>query len=444
MRIPAWALSGLASVAASSAFVATVALFTAAPAEGQERDRPGVFFDCEGRNCNSEYFRTEIDWVNWVNDQAVGDVHVIVTSTQTGAGGREYQLDFLGVDSDYADRLMYQSLPTDTEREELDALVQVLGAGLLRFATESGFRGLVSLEALEGGGGPTSRLVSQDEVDDPWNLWVFRISGDGDLEGEASEKTQRWSGGLNASRVTPTWKVNFNANFSYEEQEFELQSGTFTSTQTDWGFNHLIAYSIADHWSVGVTGQVARTPRFNQELRAEITPAVEYSYFPYDEATRRSLTAFYKVGPAYRDYFEPTIYDSTMVETRWEQSLEIQLSQRQTWGEAGLTLTGSHYLHDFDLNNLSLRGDIEFRILRGLSVNARGDIEWVNDQIYLPVDDATDEETLLELQQRATDFNYELSVGFSVQFGSIFNNVVNNRFRGAGFRGFGRGFRRFD
>ncbi|MDX1495871.1 MAG: hypothetical protein R3253_17500, partial [Longimicrobiales bacterium] len=90
MRIPAWALSGLASVAASSAFVATVALFTAAPAEGQERDRPGVFFDCEGRNCNSEYFRTEIDWVNWVNDQAVGDVHVIVTSTQTGAGGREY------------------------------------------------------------------------------------------------------------------------------------------------------------------------------------------------------------------------------------------------------------------------------------------------------------------------------------------------------------------
>ncbi|NIT89966.1 MAG: hypothetical protein GWN82_24715, partial [Gemmatimonadetes bacterium] len=59
------------------------------------------------------------------------------------------------------------------------------------------------------------------------------------------------------------------------------------------------------------------------------------------------------------------------------------------------------------------------RIFRGFSVNARGDIEWVNDQIYLPVEDATDEETLLELQQRATDFNYELSVGFSVQFGSI-------------------------
>ncbi|MDX1646757.1 MAG: hypothetical protein R3304_06420 [Longimicrobiales bacterium] len=408
----------------------------------EDQNRPNVFLDCEGRNCNDQYFRTEIGWVNWVNDQAVSDVHVIVTSTSTGAGGREYQLDFIGVDTpdSYEDQLLIQSLPTDTEREQLDALVEALGAGLLRFAASTGYRGLVDLVGTEAEGGAPGRLVSQDEVDDPWNLWVFRINADGDLEGETSEKTQRWSGSLNASRVSPTWKVNLNARFSYEEQEFELEESTFYSTQTDWGFNQLLAYALADHWSVGVTGQLARLPRFNQELRAEVAPAIEYSYFPYAEATRRSLTAFYKIGPAYRDYFEPTIYDSTTVETRWEQSLELELSQRQTWGEAGITMTGSHFLHDFELNNLSMRGDIELRIFRGFSVNARGEIEWVNDQIYLPVEDATDEETLLELQQRATDFNYEISVGFSIQFGSIFNNVVNNRFRGRGFRGFGRRF----
>ncbi|NIT89968.1 MAG: hypothetical protein GWN82_24725, partial [Gemmatimonadetes bacterium] len=120
----------------------------------QEGARPNVFFDCEGRNCNDQYFRTEIDWVNWVNEQAVADVHVIVTSTRTGAGGQSYQLDFLGVDTDYEDQLVYQSLPTDTEREQLDALVEVLGAGLLRFAAASGFRGLVALEALEPEAGP--------------------------------------------------------------------------------------------------------------------------------------------------------------------------------------------------------------------------------------------------------------------------------------------------
>jgi hypothetical protein len=34
----------------------------------------------------------------------------------------------------------------------------------------------------------------------------------------------------------------------------------------------------------------------------------------------------------------------------------------------------------------------------------------------------------LELQTQQTDFELRLDFGFSYQFGSIFNNVVNNRF----------------
>ena len=55
-----------------------------APA-GQNLSRPSVFFDCEGPRCNErEYFRTEIDWVNWVNVRENADVHVIMTSQTTG------------------------------------------------------------------------------------------------------------------------------------------------------------------------------------------------------------------------------------------------------------------------------------------------------------------------------------------------------------------------
>ena len=63
------------------------------------RTRPNVFFDCSGPNCDLQYYRTEINWVSWVNDHEVADVHVIMGSISTGAGGREYQLDFLGVDT---------------------------------------------------------------------------------------------------------------------------------------------------------------------------------------------------------------------------------------------------------------------------------------------------------------------------------------------------------
>lgn len=383
--------------------------------------------------------------MNWVNDQEVSDVHIIMASTQTGAGGREYQIEFIGRSgaAGYSDEMRVQSLPTDTDRERLDGVTLALGVGLARFASTRGFRGIVAVAGVRGDSNNTGRIVSQEEVDDPWNLWVFRLNGNGNLDGEETRKTERLSGSFNASRVTDTWKIRLNSNVNFSRQTFELDDGTFEDSRTDWGFDPLLVYGLASHWSVGVQAQVARQTRFNQDFRMEVTPALEFSVFPYNEATRRSFTFFYKIGPAYRDYIEETVFQETS-ETRFEQALEIELSQRQTWGDAGLTLSGSHYLHDLDLYNVSLRGDIDFRITRGLSVNARANVGWVQDQIYLSAQGATDEEALLRLQQRGTDFNYGMSVGFSFQFGSIFNNVVNNRFNNAGFGGgFGGGGGRF-
>jgi hypothetical protein len=396
--------------------------------------RPTVFFDCAGRHCNSQYYRTEIGWVDWVNDPTVADVHLIMSSTGTGAGGREYQLDFLGRDGleGYADQMLFRSLPTDTEREELDEIVHVLELGLARYASRAGYRGIVSVEGPDPESSGVGRLVSQAEVDDPWNLWVFRLNGNLNVDGEETQSQRRLNGGLNASRISPTWKIRLNGNVNYRRQEFELSDGVFENTRVDWGFNPLLVYAVATRWSVGLQGQVARMVRFNQDFRVEVTPAVEFSVFPYEEANRRSFTFFYRIGPSYRDYIQRTI-DGYLDELRWEQGLEVELSQRQPWGEAGVSLRGSHFLYDSSRYNLSLRGNVDFRVVRGLSVNARGNLGWVEDQIYLSAEGATDQEALLELRQQATDFDYGFSVGLSVQFGSIFNNVVNNRFRGVGF-----------
>jgi hypothetical protein len=233
--------------------------------------------------------------------------------------------------------------------------------------------------------------------------------------------------------------MSFNGNANYRHEERDLsEGGTYTIDRRDWSVTQLVVHSIADHWSVGFRSESRRLESVNQKLRFEITPALEYSFFPYEDATRRSLTAFYQIGPAYRRYFKPTAFDE-LAETRWEQALELELSLRQTWGDAGITARGSHFLHDTGLYNVSVRGNVNYRIARGFSVNARGDVAWVNDQIYLSAEDATTEEELLDLVRRAQDFNYGIQIGLSVQFGSIFNNVVNNRFNGVGGGG-GGGF----
>ena len=422
--------------------------FPAAPLKAQDllprapTTVPRVFFDCRGRECDNRYYRTEIAWVAWVRDQRDANVHVIMTSQNTGAGGREYQLDFLGrgMYQDYETRTLYQSLPTDTQRERLDGVALTLGLGLATFATESGYRNVVQLDGLAPVGEVNANLdtqpagvLSPDDVQDPWKLWVFRVSANGDIESESRQESRELGAGINAFRVTPTWRQSYNANYRNNRQEFELNDGSrFIDSRYDWGFFARVVYSVAEHWSVGVRSNVGRNTRNNQSLWGQANPAIEYSFFPYEEATRRSMTAFYEVGPVYREYFEETLLGEEE-ELRGEQALTLQFSQRQPWGNATIRLTGSTYLHDVALNNVSLRGFLSFRITRGLDLNVGASYSRIRDQIFLAGGSLTDEERLLELQTQQTDSRASLNFGLSYQFGSIFNNVVNNRFpRGGG------------
>ena len=109
--------------------LAATALTLAAPLSAQTNgSRPRIFLDCNAPNCDGQYFRTEINWVNWVNDRAVADLHVIVGAVNAGGGGREYQLDFIGtnVANPYEEQHHYNQLGTDTQRETLDGLTLAL------------------------------------------------------------------------------------------------------------------------------------------------------------------------------------------------------------------------------------------------------------------------------------------------------------------------------
>jgi hypothetical protein len=112
-------------------------------------------------------------------------------------------------------------------------------------------------------------------------------------------------------------------------------------------------------------------------------------------------------------------------------SLTAAVNQIQPWGRTRISLTGSQYLHDAALNQVALSGSVSLRLFRGFSVNASGFYAWVRDQLFLPAGEATTEEILLQQRQLQTSFTYFTSFGFSYQFGSIFNNVVNPRFGGS-------------
>jgi hypothetical protein len=91
-------------------------------------------------------------------------------------------------------------------------------------------------------------------------------------------------------------------------------------------------------------------------------------------------------------------------------------------------LRASSFLDDFSQNSIEFSGDLSVRLFRGLRVDFGGGFERIRDQISLPAGGLTEEEILLRQRERASDYRFYVEMGLSYQFGSIFNNVVNNRF----------------
>ena len=94
------------------------------PADIEElkKTAPKIFIDCG--ICDIDHIRTEITFVNYVRDRKEADVHVLVTSLRTGAGGREYTLAFIGQRrfEGIDDTHKYFTKSTDTEDEIREAL----------------------------------------------------------------------------------------------------------------------------------------------------------------------------------------------------------------------------------------------------------------------------------------------------------------------------------
>ena len=72
------------------------------------------------------------------------------------------------------------------------------------------------------------------------------------------------------------------------------------------------------------------------------------------------------------------------------------------------------------------------RLFKGFSVSLDGEVSRRQDQLSLRRGQASSEEILIRQRELATDYSYEIRFGINYSFGSIFNNVVNPRFRGAG------------
>jgi hypothetical protein len=396
------------------------------PPTPDRTDALRVFLDCD--SCDENYLRTEITFINYVRDRTVADVHVLVTTQDTGGGGTEYTLKFIGLQrfAGVDQSLKYVAPQTNTSDETRRGFAAIFRLGLVRYVAETPLASKLRVTF------DKPKEQAAEAVRDPWNFWIFQIGADGNFQGEESQSENSIEGSFSANRTTDNWKMDFGVEYDYSQEKFTLDEGEiFTSVQRQFDAQALVVKSLTNHWSVGFGAAVLSSTFSNYDLRTRVAPGIEYNVFPYSESTRRILTFLYTAGLETADYQEETIFGKTS-ETLFIHQFETSLGLRQPWGTASASVAMSQYLSDPDKYQISADGEVEVRLFKGLSLDFSASASRRRDQLSLRRGDASNEEILVRQRELATGYEYEFGFGISYTFGSIFNNVVNPRFRNVG------------
>ncbi len=389
-----------------------------------------IFIDTPDYFLDFDYVRTEITFVNYVRDRNDADIHILITTQQTGGGGKEFTLAFLGLKKfeGLNNTLKYISQKTDTEDDIRRGLVGIIKLGLIQYVAHTPAREHLEISYKP----PEQEKAGPQKVVDPWNYWTFRTSIRGSFNGEKSYKYNYISGSFTASRTTEDWKISLELYGSYNENRYDYgEEITYTDLRRNYNLSGEAVKSLTNHWSWGASFSAGSSTYTNTDLASTLSSGVEYSIFPYSESTRRFLTLIYQLKGKQVRYIEETIYLKTR-ETLFYHSLSLSYDIKQPWGSIYTSLEGTDLFNDMKKYHVYLFSSLNIRIFKGLSVNLFGSLSFLRDQISLPRAGATLEEVLLRRRQLETSYNYWASIGLSYTFGSIYNNIVNPRFGGSG------------
>src|SRR5215213_105190 len=134
------------------------------------REQPlGIYVDCKNITCDLEFLRTEISFVTHLRDRRDADVHVLIASQPTAAGGTETTLTFIGLKmfQGQDDSLRYIAGPTATADELRRRLADALKRGLVRYVNHTSVAESLTIVYTPP---PASTAVP---LPDRWNYWTF-------------------------------------------------------------------------------------------------------------------------------------------------------------------------------------------------------------------------------------------------------------------------------
>mgnify|MGYP003645766062 CR=1 FL=1 len=379
-----------------------------------------IYLDCN--DCNANFFRHNLEFIDFVRDPKLAGIHLFVTAQGTGSNGTEYTINFIGSNqfSDINYKLKTLSTQDDTEIVKWERLLKLIDIGLLPYLTKTSDLSEIEIEH-------HTKINSEPEQEmDPWNYWIFRIEMGTEFQGEKTKKEYDLSGAFKADRITDMYKFKSELSYDLNKKIYNDDGEQIKISKEEAQLESRFIYSINPKWSIGVFGKVYTSTYLNIHRATNLQPAIEYNIFPWDKSDNKVFTFAYHLKANYFKYDEITIYDK-YEEWLTAEALRVSLILRQPWGTIESDLEASHYFHDFSKNKLSFDTDISVRVARGLSFFVQLEADLIHDQLYLPAGEISRDDVLLQQRKLASNFEQSWEVGIRYTFGTNYNNIVNQR-----------------
>lgn len=385
-------------------------------------DFPKFFLDC--KDCDFTFVRQELSFVSFVRDPKMADVHLLVSDSETGSGGRKYFLNFIGLEAFEGQDYQYEFIAnqSDTEDDIRKGLLKFFKIGILPYYLKTSFLNELEIDLKEKSG-----KTNIQSLDDPWKQWVFQIESGGEFQKEESQNEYSLQTEIRSDKITDAWKTRIEASYEIKRENYFDDGEHFTNKQDEKQVQANFIKSLTSKWSSGIFAEYEANTYLNISNSFSVDGAVEYNFYPWAESNRRVFSLAYVIGLQIFDYKKETIYGK-MGESVPFEAVRIKLELVEPWGTIETSLEGRHFFNDFSKNRLTLDSKFSVRLTKQLSVYSEIQSEIIHDQVYLPKGDSSVEDLLLKRRKLATTYEISGELGIRFTFGSVFNNVVNERF----------------
>ncbi len=371
-------------------------------------------------DCDMQYIKKNLNYVNYVIDLHDADVTITKTAQDAGNGGEKISLIFEGRKKflNKNDTLSYSTMADATSDDKRRLMLKYLKIGLMQYVAHTPMCKDLDINYTK----QTQTIVKEDK----WNSWVVQINSQAFVNAESSYKHISISSSANINRITDKWKLKFTLRNSFNESQYIYGQDTTKSFRRNYEFNNKIVKSIGNHWAIGEFSEVGSSTYSNEKMYVRFSPAIEYDLFPYSKSNISQLRVQLSVGPNYYQYNDTTIYNK-IKELVWQQKIAVVYQINKPWGKINIFTGYRSLLNDMNKYSISTGMSIDVRLFKGFSIFAQGNYYIVRDQINLAKGNLSYADVLLRQQEIATDYTYWGIVGISYTFGSIYNNVVNPR-----------------